>query len=71
MHILRYDALIENVKSLSTEEKEELRFLTEKYLIEEQRENIYKNYKNSLKENKRRKPEFSNNLNRLKKMIGK
>ena len=39
MH-LTFDNLVEEIKSLSTEEKEELEFLLEKFLIEERREEI-------------------------------
>ena len=69
MDVLKYDNLIEIVKSLSTEEKEELKFFIEKYLIEERREEIYRNYQNSLKEAEERKLEFSSKVNKLRKMI--
>lgn len=45
----KYNILVEEVKRLSTEEKEELRFLIEKYLIEERREEFLKNYEESKK----------------------
>ncbi|MEW6007875.1 MAG: hypothetical protein AB1595_07015 [bacterium] len=66
MDALRYDNLIESVKSLPMEEKEDLKFLIDKYLIEEQREEIYRNYQNSLKESKL---EFSSDVAKLRKMI--
>ncbi len=69
MDVLRYDNLIEAVKSLSTEEKEELKFLIEKYLIEERREEIYRNYQNSLKEAEEGKLEFSSDVSKLSRMI--
>ncbi|MBI5788046.1 MAG: hypothetical protein HZA78_04225 [Candidatus Schekmanbacteria bacterium] len=49
MH-LTFDNLVEEIKSLSTEEKEELEFLLEKFLLDECREEIYKNYRKSLQE---------------------
>ena len=58
--------VVEEVKKMSSEDKEELKFLLERYLIEEQREEIYKNYKESLKELKENKLDFSNDINKLK-----
>lgn len=69
MGALRYDSLVESIKSLSLEEKEELRFLIEKYLIEERREKIYNNYQDTLKEAREEKLEYSNDVNKLKRMI--
>jgi len=71
MQTTRFDDLVEKIKSLSSEEKEEIKFLIERYLIEERREEIYQNYKESLKELNKRKIEFGNNINRLKQMIEK
>lgn len=61
--------IVEEVKELSIEEKDELRFLLEMYLIEERREEIYKNYKRSLKELRENKLEFSSDIGRLKEML--
>lgn len=69
MGALRYDSLVESIKSLSLEEKEELRFLIEKYLIEERREKIYNNYQDTLKEAREENLEYSNDVNKLKRMI--
>lgn len=43
----KYNALVEEVKKLSVEEKKELKFL-----IEERREEIFKNYQKSKRETK-------------------
>lgn len=64
-----FASIIEEVKNMSSEDKEELRFLLEKYLIEERREEIYKNYSNSLQELKCGKLEFTNDINKLKEMV--
>lgn len=69
MDALRYDNLIETVKSLSTEEKEELKFLIERYLIEERREEIYRNYQDGLKDAEEGKLEFSSDVDKLRIMI--
>ena len=61
--------IVEEVKKMSSEDKEELKFLLERYLVEEQREKIYKNYKESLKELQENKLDFSNDINKLKGMM--
>ncbi|CAG0939807.1 hypothetical protein BROC_00802 [Candidatus Brocadiaceae bacterium] len=65
----KYNILVEEVKKLSVEEKEELKFLIEKYLIEERREEIFKNYQESKKEIKEEQLEFSSDIKRLKEML--
>ncbi|MCF6155363.1 MAG: hypothetical protein E3K36_08945 [Candidatus Brocadia sp.] len=65
----KYSALVEEVKKLSTEEKEELKFLIEKYLIEERREEIFKNCQESAREIEEGHLEFSNDIERLKEML--
>ncbi|OHB69794.1 MAG: hypothetical protein A2W17_05995 [Planctomycetes bacterium RBG_16_41_13] len=64
-----YNILIEEVKKLTREEKEELKFLVEKYLIEERRLEIFNNYQESKKEVKEKRLEFSNDLTNLKEML--
>ncbi len=66
---LRYDILLENIKKLSLPEKEELKNLIEKYIIEEKREEIYENYLKSLNEYKQGKLQFSSDINELRKNI--
>ena len=65
----KYSVLVEEVKRLSTEEKEELKLLIEKYLIEEQREEIFNNYRESKREIEEGSLEFSNDTKRLKEML--
>jgi len=66
---VRYDILLENIKKLSLPEKEELKNLIEKYIIEEKREEIYENYLKSLNEYKQGKLQFSSDINELRKNI--
>jgi len=61
--------LVEQIKNISTEDKEELRFLLDKYLLEEKRNEIYKNYKISSKEVKEKGVKYSNDINKLKEML--
>ena len=65
----KYNTLVEEVKKLSVEEKEELKFLIEKYLVEERREEIFKNYQESKKEIEEEQLEFSGDIKRLKETL--
>lgn len=65
----KYNTLVEEVKKLSVEEKEELKFLIEKYLVEERRDEIFKNYQKSKKEIEEEQLEFSGDIKRLKEML--
>jgi hypothetical protein len=58
--------IVEDVKALSTQEKQELHELIEKYLIGERREEIYQNYICSLSELGDGKTEFSSDTGKLK-----
>ncbi|WP_456325884.1 hypothetical protein [Desulfonauticus submarinus] len=69
MEFERYDALIENIKSLPLSEKEELKSLIEKYIIEERRNEIEAHYKKSLSELKKGKLQFSSDIKELKDML--
>ena len=65
----RFGNLVDKVRRLSMEEKEELKFLIEKYLVEERREEIHGNYQESLKEFRAGKLRFTHDLNKLKKSL--
>ena len=65
----KYNIIVEEVKKLSVEEKEELKFLIEKYLIEERREEIFKNYQESKREIEEERLEFSSDVKKLKEML--
>ncbi len=62
-----FSEIIEQVKTLSMDEKEELHLLLEKYLIEARRDEIKENYQNSKKEKK----SFSSDVNVLKSLLNK
>jgi hypothetical protein len=57
-----FNALVEKIKVLTFEEKEELHLLLEKYLAEARRDEIKKNYQKSKKE----KHKYSCNIKDLK-----
>jgi hypothetical protein len=69
MGTVHFNELIEDIKSLTTEEKEEIKFLIEKYLIEERRAEIYHNYQESLNELKEGRLNFSNKTDDLKSIV--
>jgi len=64
-----FATIVEEVKKLPNEDKEELRCLLEKYLIAERREEIFQNYKKSLDEHRKNELKFSDSTKRLKEMI--
>ena len=63
----KFSDLVEEIKLLDKEEKEELKNLLEKYIIEERREKILENYKDSLKEVEKGELKFSKDISSLKK----
>lgn len=69
METQRYDILIENIKNLPLEEKQELKSLLEKYIIDERRQDIYIHYQESMKNLRNGELKFSSDINRLKQII--
>ncbi len=66
MELERYDIIVESIKKLPLNEKEELKSLIERYIIEERREEIKRHYKEGLSELKKGKLQFSSNVKELK-----
>ena len=58
--------IIEKIKQLSHEEKEELLYITKQQLIEEERDKLYKEHQESLNELKEDKLNFSDDADQLK-----
>ncbi|RJP65719.1 MAG: hypothetical protein C4539_12850 [Ignavibacteriales bacterium] len=61
--------IVHTIQLLPIEQKEELKFLLEKYLIEEKRNSILTSYNDSLVESKKKKLKFSGKISSLKKML--
>ena len=61
--------IVEVIKALSVQEKQELHELIEKYLIEERREEIYQSYVYSISELQDCKAEFSSDTDKLKGLL--
>ena len=66
---MSFETLVEKVRSCSTEEKQELKFLLERALIEERRDEIHENHRRSMEELKRGKAKFSSSMAELKKSL--
>ena len=66
---MSFETLVEKIRTCSVEEKEELKFLLERALIEERRRDIRANHRRSLDEVKRGKLKFSSSVNDLKKSL--
>jgi len=64
-----FNNIVETVQKLSLSQKEELKFLLEKYLIEERRNEIFENFGQSVKEHKSGSLKFSGNIKSFKKML--
>ena len=60
-----FDNLVDIVRNLSLEEKEEILLITEKSIVEERREEIFNNYQESLKEYQSGSLKFSNKIEEL------
>ena len=66
---LTFNNLVDMIRNLSLDEKEELLDLTENAIIEERRNEIRKNYQKCMEEYKAGGLKFSNNMEELKKRV--
>jgi hypothetical protein len=66
---MTFSDLVETIKDLSIDEKEELQMLLQQYLREERREEIYENFKLARKEEQQGDLEYSADINELKRSI--
>lgn len=64
-----FSELVEEVRQLSLDEKEELQSLLSKFLIEERRKDMLANHRASLREVKAGRLKFSADLNDLEKSL--
>ena len=61
--------VVEDVKLLTLEEKEELFFLLKRYLAEERRQEIYGHYQRSVREVREHAVPFSSDIQQLQEMM--
>ncbi len=66
---LTFNNILELINNLSLTEKEEVKFIIERNIVEEKRNCIYKNYITAKKEFKKNKLIFSKDINKLKGLI--
>jgi hypothetical protein len=65
---MTFSDLVETVKDLSIDEKEELQMLLKQYLREERHEEISENFKLAQEEEKRGELKYSADINELKRL---
>lgn len=66
---MSFSDVVETIKNLSLEEKQEIQVLLAQYLREERREEIYNNYQKSISEEQKGKLSFSSNIDELKQLL--
>lgn len=64
-----FAAVVEEVQKLSLEEKEELRQLLDKYLVEARRGEIYNNYVTTREEERQGKLKAASSIGELRRML--
>ncbi len=67
--MMTFAGVVEEVKRLSVDEKQELRSLLDQYLVEERRQEIYENYLASSQELSRGELSFSSDSTQLKEWL--
>lgn len=66
---MSFSDVVEAIRSLSLEEKQEIQNLLTQYLREERRDELYQSYQRSLLEEQGDELKFSSNINELKQLI--
>jgi len=66
---MSFSDVVEAIKSLSTEEKQEIQLLLRQYLREERREEIYENFQAARVEEQNGELKFSSDINTLRQLI--
>ena len=66
---MSFNDLVEAIRSLSLEEKQEIQNLLTQCLREEQRDELYRSYQRSLIEEQNGELKFSSNIDELKQLI--
>ena len=66
---MSFSDVVEAIKGLSTEEKQEIQLLLRQYLREERREDIYQNFQTARVEEQNGDLNFSSDINVLRQLI--
>ncbi len=64
-----FSDVVEAIKHLSTDEKQEIHLLLEQYLREDRRDEIYANFKLAQAEQQKNELTFSSNISDLRQLI--
>ena len=67
--MMTFNDVVEVIKSLSTDEKQEIQLLLNQYIREERRDEIYDRFKLAQVEQQKGELKFSSNINELKQLI--
>ena len=67
--MMTFNDLVEGIKGLSTDKKEEIQSLLQQYLREERRDKIYANFQAAQMEQQQGKLKFYNQINELRQLI--
>lgn len=67
--VMSFSDLVEAIKNLSSEEKQEIQLLLNKYLREERQDQIFNNFIISKAEERNGELKFSSNINKLRQLI--
>jgi hypothetical protein len=66
---MTFNDVVQVVKNLSTDEKQEIQLLLNQYIREERRDEIYHNFKLAQVEQRKGELKFSSNINELRQLI--
>ncbi len=67
--MMTFNDVVEVIKSLSTDEKEEIQLLLNQYIREERRDEIYNNFNLAQVEQRKGTMKFSAHINELRQLI--
>ena len=67
--MMTFNDVVEVIKGLSTDEKQEIQLLLNQYIREERRDRIYDNFKLAQVEQKKGELKFSSDINELRQLI--
>ncbi|NJK76026.1 MAG: hypothetical protein HC942_21055 [Microcoleus sp. SU_5_6] len=67
--MMTFNDVVEVIKGLSTDEKQEIQLLLNQYIREERRDRIYENFKLAQVEQQKGELKFSSNINELRQLI--
>lgn len=67
--MMKFNDVVEVIKGLSTDEKQEIQLLLNQYIREERRDEIYDNFKLAQVEQQKGELKFSSNIDELRQLI--